>query len=108
MRTNDGKLEQISALTDQRNRMKVEIDRLRQENEQLTEKCRQLMEWYDRQNGTPCEQIRHQQEVEALREYLKSRACVMHDRYGQRQRKTHWDNFQKIQSEIDAARDGEG
>ena len=34
--------------------------------EDLTAKYQNLVAWYDKQNGTPCEQVRHRQEVEAL------------------------------------------
>ena len=34
--------------------------------EDLMAKYQNLVAWYDKQNGTPCEQVRHRQEVEAL------------------------------------------
>jgi len=40
---------------------------VQEENATLKDKVRTLTAWYDKQNGTPCEQIRHQQEVEALK-----------------------------------------
>ena len=38
--------------------------------EDLTAKYQNLVAWYDKQNGTPCEQVRHRQEVEALQAQL--------------------------------------
>lgn len=34
----------------------------------LREKYQNLVAWYDKHNGTPCEQIRHQQEIERLQQ----------------------------------------
>ena len=45
-----------------------EIGRLREENARYKLAYAEYVEATDRMNGTPCEQIRHQQEVEALRE----------------------------------------
>ena len=50
------------------------ITRLFQEQhaeiERLQEKVRNLTKWYDDQNGTPCEQIRHEQEIERLKKII--------------------------------------
>lgn len=47
------------------------IDFAREEIEKLRDKVRGLVAALDDQHGTPCEQIRHQQEVERLRELLR-------------------------------------
>ena len=48
----------------------AEIERLREENAGYKLKHAKYVEATDRMNGTPCEQIRHQQELEALREEI--------------------------------------
>ena len=45
------------------------------EIEGLRDRVRQLTFWYDQQMGTPCEQIRHEQEIERLREELYRARC---------------------------------
>ena len=45
-----------------------EITRLREENARYKQSYQQYVEATDRMNGTPCEQIRHEQQLEALRE----------------------------------------
>jgi predicted RNase H-like nuclease (RuvC/YqgF family) len=45
----------------------AEIVKLRTEVEQLRARVSHLVKLLDDQHGTPCEQIRHQQEVEELR-----------------------------------------
>ena len=42
------------------------VEALQKKYDDLLGKYRQLMDFYDKHNGTPCEQIRHQQQVEAL------------------------------------------
>ena len=53
------------------------IEALQEKLEDLTAKYQNLVAWYDKQNGTPCEQVRHRQEVEALqadnRTYINER-----------------------------------
>ena len=53
------------------------IEALQAKLEDLTAKYQNLVAWYDKQNGTPCEQVRHRQEVEALqadnRTYINER-----------------------------------
>ena len=52
-----------------------ERGRLKAENEGLTKKVKNLTAWYDKMFGAPCEEIRHQQQVEALeteRDQLKA------------------------------------
>jgi hypothetical protein len=44
----------------------AKVAELEAENDRLKAKCSQYIALLDKQNGTPCEQIRHQQEVEAL------------------------------------------
>ena len=46
----------------------AEIERLREENARYKLTYAKYVEATDRMNGAPCEQIRHQQEVDALRE----------------------------------------
>lgn len=84
---------------------------------EMQERIRQLTEWYDRQNGTPCEQIRHAQEVEALRaqvaalekvlrladELCTSVDCAAQDIGGQRKPATI---LAELGPAIDAAREG--
>jgi len=41
---------------------------LAKERDVLVEKVKNLTAWYDKMFGTPCEEIRHQQQVEALEE----------------------------------------
>lgn len=45
---------------------KVALEALRADKERLTAKVRELASLLDKAHGTPCEQIRHQQEVERL------------------------------------------
>lgn len=48
---------------------------LKAENEGLSKKVKNLTAWYDKMFGAPCEEIRHQQQVEALeaeRDQLKA------------------------------------
>lgn len=42
------------------------VEALQKKYDDLLGKYRQLVDFYDKHNGTPCEQIRHQQQVEAL------------------------------------------
>lgn len=42
------------------------VEALQKKYDDLLGKYHQLMDFYDKHNGTPCEQIRHEQQVEAL------------------------------------------
>jgi hypothetical protein len=44
---------------------------LRQQLNNMTKKYQGLVAYYDKQEGTPCEQVRHQQEVGQLRQRVK-------------------------------------
>lgn len=64
----------IMAGFDEANRRSQQtVERLERELNALKPKYQQLVAFYDQHNGTPCEQIRHQQEIAQLRE---SRQCA--------------------------------
>ena len=48
------------------------MEALQKKYDDLLGKYRQLVDFYDKHNGTPCEQIRHQQQVEALQRELEA------------------------------------
>ncbi len=49
-------------------RERDEVKKLKAENEGLSKKVKNLTAWYDKMFGVPCEEIRHQQQVEVLEE----------------------------------------
>ena len=56
-----------------RNELGDKLAAVEAERDTLRERVRNLVKALDDQNGTPCEQIRHRQEVEALEAKLAAR-----------------------------------
>ena len=46
--------------------LEAEVTRLRERMASMETRYKGLVDFYDQHNGTPCEQVRHRQEVEAL------------------------------------------
>lgn len=72
-------MQHVIELQAMNNRLGAEVEALQKKYDDLLGKYRQLVDFYDKHNGTPCEQIRHQQQVEALqreRDHAKKMAAV--------------------------------
>ena len=64
-------VKQIEQLQSQLTQRTAELEAAKHCYADLLAKYQNLVAWYDKQNGTPCEQVRHKQEVADLQAELE-------------------------------------